>query len=125
MPQCRGYRNAGHAPKNPRQSTATRRSHLLMKRSAGWLTLGLILISGGPPATAGPQGRGEVTVADAMNVIEEMNRKSGAQVPPKILSKAQGIAIIPGQFKAGFVFGARYGRGLVMVRQEDGTWSNP
>jgi len=96
-----------------------------MKMHAVWFTLGVMLMTGGLPAMAGPQGRGEVTVAEAMNVLEEMNRTNGAQVPPKILSKAQGIAIIPGQFKAGFVFGARYGRGLVMVRQEHGTWSNP
>ncbi len=96
-----------------------------MKPLAGWCTLGVLVMSGAIPEMAWAQGRGESTVAEAMNVIEQMNRSSGAQVPPKILSKAQGIAIIPGQFKAGFVFGARYGRGLVMVRQEDGTWSNP
>jgi lipid-binding SYLF domain-containing protein len=28
-------------------------------------------------------------------------------------------------FKASFIFGARFGRGVVVVRQPDGTWSNP
>jgi lipid-binding SYLF domain-containing protein len=28
-------------------------------------------------------------------------------------------------FKMSFIFGARFGRGLLVVRQPDGTWSNP
>ena len=78
-----------------------------------------------PTTAARAQGRGEVTVAKAMEVLDEMNRNPENQMPPRILREAQGIAIIPDQFKAGFVFGARYGRGLMLVRQEDGTWSNP
>jgi lipid-binding SYLF domain-containing protein len=92
-----------------------------------WSVLTVLLTTVAMPQPARAQGRGEVTVAKAMEVLDEMSRKSSspAQVPPKILRGAQGIAIIPDQFKAGFVFGARYGRGLVVVRQEDGTWSNP
>jgi SH3 domain-containing YSC84-like protein 1 len=46
-------------------------------------------------------------------------------MPRLVLRKAYGIAVIPDMFKAGFIFGARFGRGVVMVRQPDGTWSNP
>ena len=42
-----------------------------------------------------------------------------------VLRNAQGIAIIPDMFKMSFIFGARFGRGVLVVRQPDGTWSNP
>ena len=45
--------------------------------------------------------------------------------PPVLLRNAQAIAIIPGIIKAGFIAGGRYGWGVVMARQADGSWSNP
>jgi len=42
-----------------------------------------------------------------------------------VLRKAQGIVIIPDMFKMSFIFGARFGRGVLVVRQPDGAWSNP
>jgi lipid-binding SYLF domain-containing protein len=38
---------------------------------------------------------------------------------------AQGIAIFPDLIKAGFIFGGRYGVGILLVRNEDGSWGNP
>jgi lipid-binding SYLF domain-containing protein len=83
----------------------------------------LILVELTPRAEA--QGRAESTIAKAMEVIEDMDRDPETRVPPWILRDAQGIAVIPDQFKAGFLIGARYGRGLIVLRQANGTWSNP
>ena len=38
---------------------------------------------------------------------------------------AQGIAIIPGVLKAGFVIGGKAGHGVVFSRTADGTWGGP
>ncbi len=46
-------------------------------------------------------------------------------MPRAVLRKAQGIAIVPDMFKMSFIFGARFGKGVLVVRQPDGTWSNP
>jgi lipid-binding SYLF domain-containing protein len=35
------------------------------------------------------------------------------------------MAIIPGVVKAAYGFGGQYGRGIIVVRTEDGGWSNP
>ena len=90
-------------------------------RPALTVSLSLCLLVGHARA----QGRGEATVAKAIELIDTVNSDPETAMPPQILRKAQGIAIIPDQFKAGFVFGARYGRGVMLVRQEDGSWSNP
>jgi lipid-binding SYLF domain-containing protein len=45
-------------------------------------------------------------------------------IPQDVLNKAQCIAIIPGDKKFAFIFGADYGRGLAVCRTENG-WSAP
>ncbi|KAI0226050.1 hypothetical protein L0F63_005456, partial [Massospora cicadina] len=47
-----------------------------------------------------------------------------AVIPPDILSKAKGFAILT-VIKAGFVWSGRAGSGLVVARLPDGTWSAP
>jgi lipid-binding SYLF domain-containing protein len=41
------------------------------------------------------------------------------------LQRARGIAVIPSVIRGGFIFGARRGRGVLVVRTERGEWSNP
>ncbi|KAJ3013487.1 hypothetical protein HKX48_005733 [Thoreauomyces humboldtii] len=45
-------------------------------------------------------------------------------IPPHIISNAKGIAVLT-VIKAGFLFSGRAGSGLVVARQEDGSWSAP
>src|ERR1700683_29322 len=45
-------------------------------------------------------------------------------IPQDVLNKAQCVAIIPGDKKFAFIFGADYGRGLAVCRPENG-WSAP
>ncbi|GEM_PF-3283767 len=46
------------------------------------------------------------------------------QIPPKLLRKAKAIAIIPNLIRGGFIAGARYGKGVLLVRTQNG-WSDP
>jgi lipid-binding SYLF domain-containing protein len=46
-------------------------------------------------------------------------------IPSALLQKASAVVIIPNMVKASFLLGARYGRGVLMVREEDGRWGNP
>jgi len=45
-------------------------------------------------------------------------------IPPEVLRKAKGLAIIT-VLKAGFLFSGRVGSGLVVARLPDGSWSPP
>lgn len=42
-----------------------------------------------------------------------------------LLRKAQGVAIFPGMFKAAAGIGGRHGRGVLLIRQADGSWGQP
>lgn len=67
----------------------------------------------------------ERRMTDATDVVDQLLRIPEQSVPPALLSRAYAIAVIPHVIKVGFGIGARRGKGLLVVRQEDGSWSNP
>ena len=71
-------------------------------------------------------GRNEdYKVQTATEVLEELMDIPEEGIPPALLSDAHGVAVIPEVIKAGFVLGARYGQGIMVVRIPEGGWSNP
>ena len=62
---------------------------------------------------------------DASRVLSEILKIPEDSIPIKLLNEAQAIAVIPDVVKLGFVIGGRRGKGLIAIRGEDGTWSNP
>jgi lipid-binding SYLF domain-containing protein len=61
----------------------------------------------------------------ATEVLREIMAIPEKGIPPVLLHNAYGVAVIPRVIKAGFVVGGRYGRGIVVVRDEEDKWSNP
>lgn len=59
----------------------------------------------------------------AAEVFQEIMNAPDA-IPQNVLNKARCIAIIPGDTKFAFIFGANYGRGLAVCRTATG-WSAP
>ncbi len=62
---------------------------------------------------------------EVISVLQEIHQIPEQTVPPKLLQDAEGIAIIPAVVKVGVVIGGRYGKGVVSLRKEDKSWSNP
>lgn len=94
----------------------------LLRTLALLILIALIALIGEPAAAA---TREEERVADATDVLDQFLRIPEQAVPPNILARAYGIAVIPDVVKLGFGLGARHGRGILVVRRDDGTWSNP
>ena len=46
-------------------------------------------------------------------------------IPASLLANAQGIAIVPNVVKGGLGIGIRFGRGILLVRDETGKWRPP
>lgn len=65
------------------------------------------------------------TISQSEQVLAELIAIPGKQIPAKLLSEAQGVAIIPRVLKIGFVAGGRRGYGVVLVRDAEGGWSLP
>lgn len=77
------------------------------------------------PAAAKADTAGVVKIDDSVEVLQQIMSIPEKGIPPALLSNASGIAIIPGVIKAGFILGGRYGRGILVIREKDGSWSNP
>jgi lipid-binding SYLF domain-containing protein len=67
----------------------------------------------------------EKRVADATDVLDQFLRIPEQSIPPTLLARAYAVAVIPNVVKVGFGLGARRGKGILVVRNEDNTWSNP
>ncbi|NPA03365.1 MAG: lipid-binding SYLF domain-containing protein [Epsilonproteobacteria bacterium] len=50
---------------------------------------------------------------------------SQERIPSKILLDAQAIAIIPNLIQGGFILGARYGEGVLLLKDSKKGWSDP
>ncbi len=69
--------------------------------------------------------REEKRVADASDVLDQFLRIPEQAIPPSLLSRAYAVAVIPNVVKIGFGVGVRRGKGIIVVRQDDNSWSNP
>ncbi len=76
-------------------------------------------------STSNAATREEKRVADAADVIDQLLRIPEKTIPPTLLSRAYAVAVIPNVVKAAFGLGARRGKGILVVRQDDSSWSNP
>lgn len=60
------------------------------------------------------------------DTLTEMMRASDHGIPQDLLDKAKCVVVVPGMKKAGFIFGAKYGRGFATCRRTGGSgWSAP
>jgi len=64
-------------------------------------------------------------VDTATQILQDLKRIPENAVPPALLERAYAIAVIPSVIKAGFIVGGTYGKGLIVARRADGSWSNP
>src|SRR5580704_18056345 len=65
------------------------------------------------------------TLEKAIEVLRANAAIPLKSISPAILRQAKGVAIIPHVVKAGFVFDHEFGRGVMVLRNPDGWWSDP
>lgn len=93
-----------------------------------WLrnVLLIVLASAGAAATAAPKKNEPVDrIKEAARVFTEIQGAKDKDIPDTLLEKANGIIIVPGLKRAGFVVGGQYGKGVFVARLPNGRWSAP
>ncbi|HYP29572.1 MAG TPA: lipid-binding SYLF domain-containing protein [Blastocatellia bacterium] len=92
-----------------------------------FLTVSLLLAaSASAPAGPGLKRSDEVQRLDrATEVFSEIMKTPDKGVPEDLLHRSACIAIVPGLKKGGLGLGGRYGKGVVMCRKGNGSWSAP
>jgi lipid-binding SYLF domain-containing protein len=96
-----------------------------MRRNHRVIPLLLVLLLSLSPASSIAASEEAGRVDSATEVLSKIMEIPESAIPPALLAGAQGIAIIPGVIKVGFVLGGQYGRGVLLVRGQGGTWSSP
>lgn len=61
----------------------------------------------------------------ATNVLKDFGRIQETTIPSQLIEMTEGIIIIPKMINAGLVVGGKRGKGVAMVKNADGSWSNP
>jgi SH3 domain-containing YSC84-like protein 1 len=65
-------------------------------------------------------------VGRAVSTVERLRTDSNLSGPlGDALRRARAVLIVPDLIKGGFLLGAQYGTGILMVRGADGRWSGP
>ena len=93
-------------------------------------TLVAILAVAGSISTVAYAADREAKVDDRLDAsaetLTDMMRASDKGIPQDLLDKAHCVVVVPGMKKAGFIFGAKYGRGFAVCRRHGGSgWSAP
>jgi lipid-binding SYLF domain-containing protein len=87
--------------------------------------LGALLALGLLSQPASAASNEEATIEQSLKVLTDMQAMQDTRIPDLLLSKAEGIVILPASVKVGLMFGARWGNGVMLVRNPDRSWSNP
>jgi lipid-binding SYLF domain-containing protein len=89
-----------------------------------------VLAMAGSLSTAAFAADRAVKVDDRLDAsadaLTDMMKASDQGIPQDLIDKARCVVVIPGMKKAGFIFGAEYGRGFAVCRRDGGSgWSAP
>lgn len=61
----------------------------------------------------------------ASEVLAELSRIPEGGIPSWLLERAYAVAVVPDVIKVGLIAGARRGKGVLVVRRDNGQWSSP
>ncbi len=74
--------------------------------------------------TAKSQDKQEDKIEAATKVLKDFTEMKES-IPQELLKVTQGIIVVPKLINAGFVLAGKRGKGIAMVKLEDGSWSDP
>lgn len=98
------------------QSLAVRCLVVAMAISAG-------AICAGSAAVAAE--RQDARLLTSTKVLDELMAMPEQNIPGWLLERAHAVAVIPSVIKVGLGIGGRRGKGVMVVRRDNGSWSNP
>ena len=79
------------------------------------------------PSQASPAGQSQeaAVVESATNALTEFMSMPNEGIPRSMLANAQGLVIVPAMVKVGLVAGVRHGKGIAVIRDDNGVWRPP
>lgn len=71
------------------------------------------------------QAREQGRLLMATEVLEEIRASRDQFIPERLLERAYGIVVVPSVTKVAFIAGGRWGKGVMVVRDRNGNFTNP
>lgn len=91
-----------------------------------FLCIPVTLLALGTVFAAEREAKVQDRLDESAETLSEIMRAPDKGIPDDLLDKAKCIVVIPGMKKAGFIIGAKYGRGFASCRRPDNIgWSAP
>ena len=95
-------------------------------RAANYLIAVMILFGATVAEGIEPKSKVVQRVEEAARVVDEIMAAPDKGIPRELLANANCVAVIPSMKQAGFVFGGRYGKGVMTCRHPQGFgWTGP
>jgi lipid-binding SYLF domain-containing protein len=69
--------------------------------------------------------RQDARLLTATQVVDELARIPDQNIPAWLLERSYAVAVVPDVIKVGLGIGGRRGKGALVVRKDNGEWSNP
>jgi len=85
--------------------------------------IGLFLVFG--PLRINVSGVDSAKINAATEVLSRAIENPEGRIPESVLEQAAAIAVVPDIFHESILYERGYGDGILIVRTEEGTWSNP
>ena len=94
--------------------------------SRSWFSRVAVCLLAGVFSVAAVAGeRQDTRITTATRVLNELMQMPEQNIPTWLLERAHAVAVIPAVIKVGLGVGGRRGKGVLVVRKENGDWSNP
>jgi len=94
----------------------------MIKKKIAVSIVSLVTLASGAFAADTPQIRLQQSTA----VLQDMTHMSDKGIPEDTLRKAVCVIVIPNQKSGGFIIGAKYGKGFISCRKQNGVgWTAP
>lgn len=87
-------------------------------------TIFLICFLTVPVFSAHAQNKEEAKIQKSIEVLRDFQNMK-ENIPQELLKISEGIIIVPKLINAGFVLSGKRGKGVAMVKNDNGTWSDP
>ncbi|MEZ5473525.1 MAG: lipid-binding SYLF domain-containing protein [Steroidobacteraceae bacterium] len=97
----------------------------MIRRFAIGLFVLVVAAAWAPQSVAQSGAREEARLIEAAGVLEELRMTRDQFIPDRLLERAYGIAVLPNVVKGALGIGARFGKGVLVVRDKDGRFTNP
>jgi len=69
--------------------------------------------------------RQDARLLTSTEVLDELLQMPEQNIPNWLLERAHAVAVVPDVIKVGLGIGGRRGKGVLVVRRDNGEWSNP